>query len=70
MKPENKIYSGKRTSEEWQKLHPEIKIIDPDGWDRSNYQFSWFEELIEFDEYQQRLVESTCMFNIKESNGI
>jgi Straboviridae homing endonuclease len=63
MQPDNKIRTGKRTSEEWQKLHPEIKILDPDGWDRSNYQFSWFEELIEYDEYLQRVCESTCMFN-------
>ena len=36
----------KHTSEEWQKIYPSPKVIDPDGWDRKNYNYSWNEELI------------------------
>ena len=33
-----------KTSKEWQELYPEIKVLDPDGWDRENFKYSWFEE--------------------------
>lgn len=56
----------KRTSQEWQDLFPEIIVYDPDGWDRKNYQFSWFEELITEDEYNRRLIMSTCLRNFKK----
>jgi hypothetical protein len=52
---------GLKTSEQWQAELPHIKVLDPDGWDRTNYQFSWFEELISFEEYQKRMMYSTCM---------
>jgi len=48
-----------KTSQEWQELFPSIKVIDPDGWDRSNFQFSWYEEKITKDEYDKRLFNST-----------
>lgn len=50
-----------KTSDVWQKEFPHIKILDPDGWDRTNYQFSWFEERISYDEYMKRMMTSTCM---------
>jgi len=51
----------KKTSEEWFKEQNKvIRILDPDGWDRSNYQFSFYEELITKDEFQERLFRSTC----------
>lgn len=50
----------RRTSQEWQTIFPGTKILDPDGWDRKNYQFSWYEELITLDEYQKRRMISTC----------
>lgn len=53
-----------RTSKEWQSLFPETRILDPDGWDRTNFQFSWEEEKIPFIEYQKRLNESTIMASI------
>ena len=34
-----------KTSEEWQQQF-ECMVYDPDGWDRHNYQYSWFEEKI------------------------
>lgn len=48
------------TSQEWQTMFPDMKVLDPDGWDRKNYQFSWFEERITWNEYQMRLMNSTC----------
>lgn len=51
----------KMTSAEWQSLKPDMIVIDPDGWDRKNYQFSWYEELITEEEYDRRLIESTCI---------
>ena len=50
-----------RTSEEWQKLC-RVTVLDPDGWNRLNYQFSWHEELIDRDEFEKRMVISTCQF--------
>lgn len=50
-----------KTSDEWQTLYPEIRVLDADGWDRKNYQFSWFEELISYEEYNKRRMFSTCM---------
>jgi len=50
-----------KTSEEW---HKEVKdfcrIMDPDGWDRSNYQHSWHEEKISKQEFCKRVGFSTC----------
>ena len=53
------------TSQQWQEKHPEPRVIDPNGWDRTNYQFSWFEELITEEEYFNRSHKSTLMANIK-----
>lgn len=55
-----------RTSEEWQKLvqaiYPDYMILDPDGWDRTNYQYSWHEELISQEEFEKRAGRSTCQW--------
>lgn len=58
----------KKTSKEWQLLKPNTIVIDPDGWDRSNYQFSWYDELITEEEYEQRLSRSTCIKNDNRNN--
>ena len=58
-----------KTSDEWQKLHPEIEIYDPDGWDRTNYQYSWYEEMITWEEWRYRSMESTCKWNTKLWDG-
>ena len=55
-----------RTSDEWQKIYPDMVVYDPDGWNRKNFQYSWFEELISLDEYNFRKVRSTCMGKIEE----
>jgi len=55
------------TSHQWQLIHPDPLVMDPDGWDRKNYQYSWHEELITEEEYFNRVMSSTCTFkNIKE----
>jgi hypothetical protein len=51
-----------RTSEDWQKLYFETEIVDPDGWDRENFQYSWYEERIPYAEYNSRLIQSTVKF--------
>jgi hypothetical protein len=48
-----------KTSEEWQKQFPNTKVLDSDGWDRKNYQYSWFEEKITLAEYTTRLHKSS-----------
>lgn len=47
-----------KTSAEWQKLC-KIEVIDPDGWDRQNLQYSWFEEEITREEFVERMLPST-----------
>jgi len=50
-----------KTSKDWQERYPNPIVLDPDGWDRTNYDYSWGEELISYKEYQRRLSLSTCM---------
>ena len=54
-----------KTSNEWQKIIPEPRVLDPDGWDRRNFQYSWYEEKITLSEYNKRLLISTCMWSTK-----
>lgn len=54
--------SERKTSEEWQKL-TNIEVLDPDGWDRKNFQYSWYEEEITAKEFEKRLVFSTIKIN-------
>jgi len=52
-----------KTSEKWAKillLDGEM-IIDPDGWDRENFQYSFFEELISEEEFCRRMLFSTVV---------
>jgi hypothetical protein len=53
-----------KTSQEWYtQLYPnhEVVIMDPDGWDRSNYDYSFKEEKITLAEFNRRLLMSTVM---------
>ena len=53
----------RKTSEEWQALKPDAQVIDPDGWDRKgDFHYSWYEEKITEQEYDNRVMVSTCMF--------
>lgn len=49
----------KKTSKEWTKDMNKIKILDPDGWDRNNYNYSFNEEKITEEEFLFRLMRST-----------
>jgi len=52
-----------KTSEEWLKIYqddkPNFKILDPDGWDRANYHYSFHVEKITNLEFINRLLIST-----------
>lgn len=55
-----------KTSQQWHDIlnakYPNFFVIDPDGWDRKNYQWSWHEQLITHSEFERRLGTSTvCM---------
>ena len=57
----------KLTSQEWYpRIYPnkEVVIMDPDGWDRQNWKYSWYEELITEHEFHIRVMKSTCKGNI------
>lgn len=58
-----------KTSEEWQKLCL-IEILDPDGWDRKDYQYSWYEEKISREEFEKRIGPSTCHFHTEDLANI
>ena len=49
------------TSREWQEIYPDVRIVNPDGWDRSNFEYSWNEELISLEEYENRVRESSIV---------
>lgn len=56
-----------KTSKEWYELIPVehgLFIMDPDGWDRSNYDYSFEEEKITKAEFVRRLSYSTIMSKI------
>jgi hypothetical protein len=62
----------KKTSKEWyEELYPTrtLIIMDPDGWDRSNWEYSWGEELIDQNEFAMRVMRSTCMTHINQENS-
>ena len=49
-----------KTSEEWQKQFGCL-VYDPDGWDRNNFDYSWFEEKISKQEFLMRFSYSTIL---------
>ena len=51
-----------KTSAEWQELKPHTTVINPDGWDRKHFEYSWHKELITEAEYNKRLSKSTCQW--------
>ena len=53
-----------KTSQAWYETIPakyKFVIMDPDGWDRKNYQYSFHEELITKEEFKMRMANSTCL---------
>lgn len=62
----------KKTSREWEKSAPDewqLIILDPDGWDRKNFQYSFDEELITHSEFMNRVFTSTIQCNIQKILG-
>lgn len=54
----------KKTSDQWSKeLKMDVKVLDPDGWDRQNYEYSYYQELITEQEYRLRVVMSTVEYS-------
>lgn len=51
-----------KTSSEWQRIFPDIIVFDPDGWDRTHYDYSWNIEKISREEYERRRMKSTCCY--------
>lgn len=57
-------YYGLANSTWWAK-EKGVVIMDPDGWDRRNYEFSFQTELIDEDEFDRRLSTSTILMHLK-----
>ena len=66
----NRFHGNKKlTSEEWlSALDVKCEILDPDGWDRKNYDFSFREERITFNEFFNRMDASTCVHTFSRKN--
>jgi hypothetical protein len=51
-----------KSSQEWleeiQEKFPQVMVLDPDGWDRKNYQESWNEPITKA-EFEKRFARST-----------
>ena len=61
--------SVEKTSQEWYdelRKTENITIMDPDGWDRTNYKYSFTEELITKEKFNERLSRSSVKGNINE----
>lgn len=56
----------KKTSAEWIK-EVGYEVLDPDGWDRKKFDYSWNKEKITMAEFQRRLALSTVRRKIKVS---
>ena len=66
--PKLEIIDNKRTSKEWLALTPKewgLQILDPDGWDRMNYEYSFNQELITKDVFMNRVIGSTIQANVR-----
>lgn len=59
----NTQQDGLKTSAEWNEdLAEGIHVIDPDGWDRVNFQISWYDEKIDREEFERRFMLSTVQY--------
>jgi len=50
----------KKTSKEWSK-ELKVVVLDPDGWDRKNYNYSFNCEKITLEEFNKRVESSTVI---------
>jgi hypothetical protein len=53
-----KLSDIRRTSAEWAAMLG-AEVLDPDGWDRRNFIYSWHEEEITREEFDRRYLAST-----------
>ena len=62
----------KKTSQEWYEeiCSSEISIMDPDGWDRRNFRYSWYEEEITKSEFIRRIIHSTLDYVSEKGKAI
>ncbi len=54
----------KKSSNDWWHDDPQfqtMRIMDPDGWDRENLQYSFYEEKVTHEEFENRLLRSTMI---------
>ncbi len=61
----------KKTSKEWElsvPAHYKLLILDPDGWDKTNYEYSFNEELITKNEFMMRISNSTTICDLEFFN--
>jgi uncharacterized protein with von Willebrand factor type A (vWA) domain len=60
-----------KSSQEWlqeiQENFPQVVVLDPDGWDRKNYQESWNEPITR-EEFEKRFSMSTVQVPIEFIN--
>jgi hypothetical protein len=56
-----------KTSKDWYALSTGYVIMDPDGWDRTNYEYSFNQELISLADYKKRVGRSTVLLNRKQA---
>lgn len=56
-----------KTSQKWlaeiQEQFSKVNVLDPDGWDRKNYEYSFNQELISKEEFKKRFYMSTVMLS-------
>lgn len=61
-----------KTSSEWEKFinanYGKLHVLDPDGWDRKNFDYSWYEEQITIEEFMYRLGSSTIQADLSILN--
>jgi hypothetical protein len=56
-----------KTSKVWQKkFEDKIVVLDPDGWDRQNFEKSWNKDKISEFEFKERCRKSTLKFLDKD----
>jgi len=52
-----------KTSQSWQEeFRSWFLVLDPDGWNREKFSYSWFEEKITQNDFINRMKKSTCKF--------
>lgn len=54
-----------KTSDKWlEEVERKIRLLDADGWDRGNFEYSFFGEKITKAEFDRRLLDSTVQMEI------